>query len=276
VIDQSDTLQVAPFLRTIDLLAACTSLTVLRWDCPLAKHKEEGDRLPIPMSRIQTLDVSDTFNPLIPYLTFPHLAHFHFYTRYWSYYNQGFTNLTQRLDVVRAMITSLAVNFPEGHGAFNIADIWKSLGYFPEVKLLSLRHIVPVLEDQSGNRISAGSQQFPKLQSLSYNSLNLKLGRSPDHTISDFLALVKTFWHPKQNVVGDPLVAAHGLQARTFPVLRNLVIRSEALGYRAKDAMILSEDDAQILREFRAAGLDVIVQDYRPNTGSVDARFIPV
>ena len=274
VVDQSDTLQVAPFLRTIDLLAACTSLTVLRWDCPLENYKEEGDRLPVPMSRIQTLDVSDTFNPLIPYLTFPHLAHFHFQTRYRS--NQGFTDLTQRLDVVRTMITSLAVNFIEGHGTFNITDIWKSLGYFPEVKLLSLKQIAPVLEDQSGNRISDGSQHFPKLRSLSYNSLDLKGGRSPNSAIPGVLALVKRFWLPKQKSERDPLVAADGLQARTFPVLRNLVIRSVALGYRAKDAMILSEDDVQILREFRAAGLDIVVQDSRPNTGSVDARFILV
>ena len=269
LIGPSDSL--APLSQAFDVLAACASLTVLRWDCPLTENKDERDRSPVLMPRIQALDVSDTFNPLIPYLSFPHLADFHFHTRYRSYFNQDFTDLAQRLDVVRDKITSLAVNFPEGHGAFHIADVWKSLGHLPEVKHLSLRHI-PVAEIHSDNRFSDSSQRFPKLQSLSYNLLDLGLGRSTDYAIPGVLALVRAFSHPKRNAGRDPLVAADGLQARTFPVLRNLMIRAEALGYRAKDATVLREDDIQTLREFIAAGLDVIVQDYRPSTGSVDAN----
>jgi len=229
--------------EAIDVLAACSSLELLQWDCPVTKDDNESYRSPVPMSQLQKLDVNGTFNPLIPRLSFPHLHIFHFHIE-GSNCRDSY-HFTQQLDVVRSMATSLTVDL-SGSLAPTAADIWRMLGKFPEVKSLSLSH--PLRDGRPPisffDHID-GPGSFPNLQSLSYTLIDWRFGRGSTRGIFE---LVDSFRN-----------TANGVQGRTFPILRTLTIWFQVPQRRARDLVPLSKDGLQILREFRAAGLNATV-----------------
>jgi len=241
-----------PFQQAISVLAACSSLELLRWSCPLTE--DESNRSSVLLSQLQTLDADETFNPLMPYLTFPHLCDFRFHIAYcWT---QSF-DLAQQLDAVRPIVTSLKVNYLGGIDTLHTADVWRMLGNFPEVKSLSLRHILPLkMEPPSG--FFDGPQRFPKLQSMSYILIERISRPSPDDVTTGILKLVDSF----RNSVG-------GVQGGVFPTLRNFMICFEVFPDK-KDAF-MSKKDVRILREFAASGLDFEV--YRGDSNFSRSNF---
>lgn len=121
---------------------------------------------------------------------------------------------------------------------------------------LSLRHNF-VSEIEQANSSVDGFRQFPKLQSLSYR-LCERNARKPSQCfrIASVLDLVDSF-----------LTATSEVQGRRFPILRTLIIRSEPLHYPVENGLRLNEDDMRTVNGFRAAGMDVIVQDVKHNPG---------